>query len=179
MGLKRGIVVLEDYNDKWKDEYLKEKKLLESVLKDKIIGIEHVGSTSIPGLKSKPIIDICVIVKSLDDVEVFKELLEPYDYHFRGHQGVIDRYFFAKGDEDNRTHYLHLEEKDSDSYQNHILFRDYLINHPSYIKKYEEIKESLANSYSDNREEYTKGKTEFIKNVIELAKEKKPLFISE
>lgn len=171
MGVKRGIVELEDYNIEWVKSFEKEKKLLEDVLKDKIVSVEHVGSTSIPNLKSKPIIDICVGVKNLEDAVGFEKILEPYDYHFRGHQGVEDRYFYAKGPEENRTHYIHFEEVDSDSYKNHILFRNYLIKHPEYVKQYQEIKEDLALKYPEERSKYTAGKADFIVSVIKLAKE--------
>lgn len=171
MGVKRGTVQLENYTSEWVKSFEKEKKLLNKVLKGKILSVEHVGSTSIPGLKSKPIIDICVGVKNLEDVLQFEPLLKPYGYHFRGHQGVMDRYFFAKGPEENRTHYVHFETIDSDSYSNHILFRDYLIRHPEYIKKYEELKESLAEQYPEERSKYTAGKADFIQSVIKLAKE--------
>lgn len=171
MGVKRGTVELEDYNPEWKESYEKERDLLKKVLKDKIVGIEHVGSTAVPGLKSKPIIDICVAIKNLEDAVEFEEILKPYDYHFRGHQGVMDRYFYAKGPEENRTHYVHFETLESDSYQNHILFRDYLIKHPEYIEKYKKLKEELAEKYPEERSKYTAGKSEFIQSVIQLAKE--------
>lgn len=173
MGVQRGIVVLEDYNPKWKELFEEEKKILEEVLKEKAVRIEHVGSTAVPGLKSKPIIDICVVVKNLEDAREFEELLKPLDYHFREHQGVDDRYFYAKGPEENRTHYVHCETEDSKSYQNHILFRDYLRNHPKYIKEYAKIKEELEKEYKNIRSEYTKGKADFISKVIELAKKEK------
>lgn len=173
MGVKREIVELEEYNIEWVKSFEKEKKLLEEVLKDKIISVEHVGSTSIPNLKSKPIIDICVGVKNLEDAVTFEKILEPYDYHFKGHQGVEDRYFYAKGPEENRTHYIHFEEVGSDSYQNHILFRDYLIHHPEYVKQYQALKEDLALKYPEERKKYTTGKSDFIKTVINLAKKEK------
>lgn len=173
MGVKRGTVQLEDYNRAWKVSFEKEKELLSKVLKGKILSIEHVGSTSIPGLKAKPIIDICVVVQNLEEVPTFENILKPYGYHFRGHQGVMDRYFFAKGPEESRTHYIHFETINSTSYQNHILFRDYLIKHPEYIEKYEKLKESLARKYSKERNKYTAGKADFIQSVISLAKEER------
>ena len=170
MALKRGIVELENYNEKWKKEYEKERDLLKSVLGDKIIEIEHVGSTSIVGLKAKPVIDILIAINSLDEIEEIEQLLIEYDYSNRGHQGVEDRYFFAKGPEDARSHYIHFVEKDNNTYINLLWFKRYLLKHPEYIEKYCELKQELASQYSEDRKKYTAGKSNFITEVISLAK---------
>ena len=70
-------------------------KLLKEVLGDRIIEIHHIGSTSIEGLKAKPVIDILVVINSLDEITEIEEMLKPYDYENRGQQVVPDRYFFA------------------------------------------------------------------------------------
>ncbi len=170
MALKRGIVELVDYNENWVKEYEEEEKLLKDVLKDKIIEIHHIGSTSIPGLKAKPVIDILIVIDSLKNISEIEELLKPYDYENRGPQGVEDRFFFAKGPEDARTHYIHFTEPNSNTYYNQILFKKYLINHPEYIQKYCDLKQNLAEKYANERPKYTQGKNDFIKKVIDLAK---------
>ena len=78
MALKRGIVELAEYNSNWKKEYEKEEKLLKEVLGDRIIEIHHIGSTSIEGLKAKPVIDILVVINSLDEINEIEEMLKPY-----------------------------------------------------------------------------------------------------
>ena len=171
MALKRGIVELEDYNTNWDKEYKKEEKLLKKVLGERIIEIQHIGSTSIKGLKAKPVIDIVIVINSLDEIPEIEELLKPYDYENRGQQGVPDRYFFAKGSADARTHYIHFVEPNSNTYYNHVYFKRYLIEHPEYIKKYCDLKQELATKYADDRPSYTKGKNDFITGVIKLAKE--------
>lgn len=171
MALKRGIVELAEYNLNWKKEYEKEEKLLKEVLGDRIIEIHHIGSTSIEGLKAKPVIDIIVVINRLDEINEIEEMLKPYDYENRGQQGVPDRYFFAKGPEDERSHYIHFVEPNSKTYYNQIYFKKYLIEHPEYIKKYCDLKQELAEKYADERPKYTAGKNEFITSVINLAKE--------
>ena len=171
MALKRGIVKLCDYNENWEKEYLKEEKLLKEVLGDKIILIEHVGSTSIKGLKAKPIIDILIVIKSLDMIRDIENILKNYNYENRGPQGVNDRVFFAKGMEDARTHYIHFTEPNSNTYYDLVYFKKYLIDHPKYIKEYCDLKQKLALMYQNDRQKYTKSKNDFIKNVILLAKE--------
>jgi len=171
MALKRGIVELEDYNLNWEVEYKREEKLLKEVLGDKIVEIHHIGSTSIEGLKAKPVIDILVVINSLNEITEIEKLLTPYDYENRGQQGVPDRYFFAKGPEDARSHYIHFTEPNSKTYYNQVYFKKYLLEHPEYIKKYCDLKQELAEKYADERPKYTAGKNEFITNVIYLAKE--------
>lgn len=95
MALKRGIVELEAYNSNWEQEYRLEEVLLKKVLSRRILEIHHVGSTSIPRLKAKPIIDILMVISSFDEINEIAKLLEPYGYENRGTQGIDDRYFFA------------------------------------------------------------------------------------
>lgn len=170
MALQRGIVELEEFNENWRDEYLEEEKLLKKILGDRVVSIHHVGSTAIKGLMAKPIIDILMVVNSLDIILEFEELLKDYDYTNRGTQGVLDRYLFVKGPEDARTHYVHIVLPKSNTYYNQILFRDYLNRYPEYIKKYCELKQELALKYANDRKMYTASKNGFITNVIELAK---------
>ena len=171
MALKRGIVELHNYNPKWKQEYEEEKELLENVLGNRIIEIHHIGSTSIDGLMAKPIIDILVVIKSLSEIPEIESILQNYNYHNRGNQGVSDRIFFAKGPEEARSHYLHFTELNSDTYFNQIYFKKYLLEHPKYIKKYCDLKKRLAAKYANERKLYTDGKGDFIKKIIDLAKE--------
>lgn len=170
MALQRGIVKLEEYNPNWNQEYIKEESLLKAVLKERIIEIHHIGSTSIPGLKAKPIIDILIVIKSLNEIPDIESILANYGYTNRGQQGINDRYFFAKGPEEARSHYIHFVEPKSDTYYNQVYFKKYLIEHPEYIKQYCKLKSELAEKFADERPKYTQGKNDFISNVIKLAK---------
>lgn len=171
MALKRGTVQLEDYSSTWKESYETEEKLLKDVLKNKIIEIHHVGSTSVPGLKAKPIVDILIVLKSLDEIDEIERLLKSHNYENCGQHGITDQYFFAKGPDEARSHYIHFTVPKSKTYYDSIYFRNYLIDHPEYLKKYSNIKQELALKYADERPKYTQGKSEFISNVIKLAKE--------
>lgn len=143
LGLARGVVKVVDYDYKWKEEFIKEKDLLKASIGEYILDIEHVGSTSIEGLASKPIIDIALGVKSLEDASKFNKKLETIGYNFRGNAGVEGRYLFAKGEESYRTHYLHVEVYGDKLWKNHIYFRNYLMLHKEYIKEYELLKKTL------------------------------------
>ncbi len=170
LGLKRGEVSLEIYNPVWHEIFEAEKSALRQVLGDKFIAAEHVGSTAIPGIKAKPILDMMVAIRSLDDWEWIQEPLSKLGYEFRrdnrNEQGHI---LFVKGPEENRTHYLKVAELDSDFWTEHVLFRDYLLRNPEYIAEYQKIKEQLLDEHKGNREPYTKGKEEFIRKILGLA----------
>jgi GrpB-like predicted nucleotidyltransferase (UPF0157 family) len=148
LGLKRGTVRLMPHNQKWIELFKKEKSDLRKVLGSKFINAEHVGSTAIPNLKAKPIIDLMVAIKNFDDWEWLKEPLSKIGYEFRRDlrqdQGHI---LFVKGPEDNRTHYLKVTEFDSDFWNEHILFRDYLINNSKYREEYQKLKEEMLEKY--------------------------------
>ena len=88
-----------------------------------------------------------------------------------GMHDIDDRYFFAKGSDENRTHYLHIVDTKGNTYYNQILFRDYLNKYPIYVKKYCDLKEELANKYANDRKQYTSFKANFISEIIRLAKE--------
>lgn len=81
MGLKRGMVLLNEYSDNWKNQYLLEEVFLKDKLKNYIIEIEHVGSTSIPGIKAKPIIDILIVIESLNKIDEIENILSKYGYY--------------------------------------------------------------------------------------------------
>ena len=135
MGLSRLKVELEEYNEKWKENFNKEKIILKNIFKEDALDIQHVGSTAIPGIKAKPIIDIAIAVKELDIALKHRKQLEKEGYAFRGDAGVKGRYFFSKGSDDNKTHHVHVETIDSTNWKNHVLFKNYLIKQPEEKKQ--------------------------------------------
>ena len=171
LGLQRGTVRLEEYNLEWPKLFAKEKRLLLQTFGDRIIAIEHIGSTSIPGLIAKPIIDINIAVESLGDILDFITKLQELDYEYIPERRFSDRQFFPKGPPEKRTHHLNLVEITSDTgWKNQLLFRDYLREHEDVRNAYAKLKKELAEKYSDNREEYTERKSPFVIAVIEKAK---------
>ncbi|TET77291.1 MAG: GrpB family protein [Candidatus Heimdallarchaeota archaeon] len=172
IGLKRGMVKLKPYNPQWKEFFKKEKKLISSVITAFLIDIQHIGSTAIPNIVAKPIIDVAVAIDSLDNIEKIIPPLENIGFIYRGEQGIPDRHMFVKGGENYRTHHLHVMQKDHYEWNKHILFRDYLKKHPNDAKQYSELKQKLFLKYGNDREKYTESKSEFIQNIIEKAKKK-------
>lgn len=170
LGLPKGVVKLEAYDPEWVSEYEKEKSIIQDYIGNYIIDIQHVGSTSIEGLISKPIIDIAVGVDTLEEGHMCINLLGQLGYEYKGYIGVSERLFFAKGDESNRTHHIHIEKIGSNNWYNHILFRDYLRLHEYVRDEYAELKKMLALEYTNNRETYTAKKVDFILDIVERAK---------
>lgn len=165
-GLGRKKVRLLSYSPEWKKLYKKEEKLLRSAIGEYVLDIQHVGSTSIPGCKAKPIIDIAVGVKSLKAGEKCIKPLERLGYEYKHAAGIKGRHFFAKGSEMYRTHYIHIEKINGKLWKNHILFRDYLCSHKAVVKEYNKLKEKLAKKYKDDRDTYTIKKEPFMKKVM-------------
>lgn len=170
MGLKVGEVKLEAYNYNWKEMFLKEKEELKKKFKDVALTIEHIGSTAVKGLSAKPIIDIAIGLDKLEDFNIVKENFikdENYSIKEDFDAGEI---LIRKGNENNRTHFIHVMEISSERYKNAILFRNYLQKNIQALNAYEALKIELANRYSNNRKEYTKSKNMFINEIIIRAK---------
>lgn len=165
-------IELVPYDPNWLKSAEDEIKILRKVLPvEQTVDIQHVGSTAIPGMPAKPIIDIQIAV---DDLEKFKksalDSLKKLEYVFWDKNPDKDRLFFVKGMPPfgkKRTHHLHVVEPDSNHWKNKLLFRDYLIAHPEIAKDYKQLKQRLASQYAYDRERYTEEKTAFIKRILE------------
>ncbi|MFA4818920.1 MAG: GrpB family protein [Patescibacteria group bacterium] len=170
VGLKRGTVKLVRYNPKWRQSFQHEQKKLSKVFGRDVLEIQHVGSTAIPGILAKPIIDIALIVPSLQKARRYEKKLKEIGYEIKKNDTRKERLFFAKGSENKRTHYLHVGEIGSGYTEDMILFRDYLCKRKDIAKKYSGLKERLAEKYQDAREIYAVKKEKLIKEIIKKAK---------
>jgi GrpB-like predicted nucleotidyltransferase (UPF0157 family) len=178
----REDVTIVAYNLAWPDMFQREADHLRACLPQRLIRrIEHFGSTAVPGLRAKPIIDMLIEVVSL---RVARTEIAPilkaqgYDYFWRPTMGddVPPWYaFFIKRDSNgSRTHHIHMITR-RQVFQAHwerLLFRNYLVSHPGVARQYEALKKSLADSHTNDRVAYTTGKTEFILRIMDLAKQK-------
>jgi len=171
LGLTRGTVKLVPNDPRWLLEFNKERGNLENVFGEKILAIEHIGSTAILEIPAKPIIDINVGIESIDSISDFIEPLKKLGYEFMPERRFDDRQFFPKGPEELRTHHLNLVEIDSETaWLNPLLFRDYLNKNKTVRNEYRALKESLAMKFANDRMKYSEGKSEFIMKVLEVAK---------
>ena len=165
IGLRRGTVKLVEHQEGWKEAGTKCIELLSSILGESAVAIEHVGSTSIPGIHAKPILDIAVGVRSLDDTMKYKDELALHKIIFRGEDNP-GQLLFIIGDDDIRTHHIHFVPWAGEAWQNYIAFRDYLCSNPEAAKAYDELKLRLSSMYSGDRKTYTASKSSFINDTI-------------
>lgn len=170
IGLPKNSVILYPHSEKWIILFEEEKNNLYNCIKEYVIDIQHVGSTSISGMYSKPIIDIVVGIKHFKDGFKLIDDLESIGYNFKGSLGKSIRFFFWKGNEGNNTHNLHIVEYGDKNWDNQILFKDFMNKHSDYRDEYCRLKIELASKFKDDRKIYTERKSEFIINVIQLAK---------
>ncbi|MCQ6268668.1 GrpB family protein [Fictibacillus sp. WQ 8-8] len=168
--MTKPIVNLIDYNPNWEKQYEYEENRILDVLGDKVVGIEHIGSTSIKGLEAKPIIDIIVGVQDLDEVSSFVSPLSEIDYEYVPKPEFKDRRFFRKRLWGQGACHLHICEFNSSEWIGKLLFRDYLRLNPQVAEEYASLKKELATTYQFDRPTYTKKKEPFIKTIIEKAR---------
>ena len=166
---KRDLTVV-PYRYGWPALFEQEAERLRQALGDKALRIEHIGSTSVPGLAAKPIIDILVAVVSLAQAEASIPDLEVLGYQHRSHDAIPERLFLAKESApEHRTHHLSLAEPESGFWENHLAFRDYLRVHDELAAEYVELKQRLAVEFARTGELDRDGKTEFVARVLQLA----------
>ena len=164
------IIEVVSYNSHWKEEYLSEKQKLLAALHDQIVEIHHVGSTAIPDIYAKPVIDILVGVKSISAVDTYNDKMQELGYIAKGEFGIAGRRFFLKG-QINRTNHVHIFQVGNLHIARHINFRDYMIAHPDDARRYEKLKQELAEKFRYDIDAYCEGKDAFIKEIDRKAEE--------
>ena len=156
----------------WAEDYQvlfgEEAMLLREVLGEEAMGIFHIGSTSVPGLKSKPIIDILIAVRDISRVDGFKREMEEVGYAALGENGIPGRRYFQKGVDDH-SHHVHMFESGNPEIERHIAFRDYLRAHPQVAEKYGTLKAGLAEKHPYDIDSYQSGKGAMIFEIQEEA----------
>jgi GrpB-like predicted nucleotidyltransferase (UPF0157 family) len=153
-----------DYNPDWVIMFQKERALLADLLGPIMIACHHIGSTSVPGLAAKPIIDIMLEVGSLSELDCHTSGMEALGYESMGEYGIAGRRFFRKGGCD-RTHHIHAFSAGDFNVERHLAFRDYLRLRPDRLREYAEIKQRVALECANDIEKYCHGKDAFVKNL--------------
>src|SRR5262245_36004672 len=178
--LVREEVAIVSYDPRWPELFESERAHLRACLPAELIRrIEHIGSTAVPGLAAKPIVDMLVEVTDLEATKLrIAPLLEAkgYEYFWRpthGDDGPPFYAWFIKRNPDSgvRTHHIHMVESTFTEHWDRLLFRDYLVEYPRVAREYEALKFRLVSESSGDRVAYTRGKTEFVVTVTEEAKE--------
>ena len=167
------VIQLMAHDSTWSEKAAAEGKIIRDILPHSPLIIEHIGSTAIPGIQAKPIVDLMIGVSNLKDAEEFVSPLESIGYSFWRDNPEKNRFYFVKGLRQfggtGRTHHIHIVERTSKFWQDHISFRNYLRANSDAAGDYQKLKSGLANKFREDREAYTDGKTEFIQRILELA----------
>jgi GrpB-like predicted nucleotidyltransferase (UPF0157 family) len=158
-------VEIAEYDPAWPEAYERERAAIADALGGHVLAIEHVGSTSVPGLGAKPIIDIIIGLRDLADHARCVAPLESLSYEHKGEYGIPGRHYFRKPVQGLRTHQVHMVEQGSAFWVRHLLFRDYLRANPDEAAAYGRLKRELAARFGADVEGYTEAKTEFIRSA--------------
>jgi GrpB-like predicted nucleotidyltransferase (UPF0157 family) len=181
-------IYIADYDPRWPQMYEEERARVLEAIGEWVAEIEHCGSTAVPALAAKPVIDAYAGLRSWDDREKCKAPLEAIGYEYRGEDPVIGQIFIKPTDSPlpgqtfrgsdgkirHRTVNVHLLPHDHPEWGRHILFRDYLRQHPSLAHRYAELKRELAAKHGLDINAYTKAKSEFIEAALKQAREETP-----
>jgi len=159
------LIEVVPYDPRWRVLFERVAGELVEVFGEEIVAIHHVGSTAIPNISAKPIIDVLVEVRSIERIDEFNPEMAERGYLPKGEFGIRGRRFFIKGDEEQRTHHIHVFQTGNPELERHIAFRDYMIAHPEEAKAYSRLKQELVRRFPHDIEGYMAGKDEFIKKI--------------
>jgi len=160
-------VRLTSYDENWARMYEEEAQVLRSIFGDEIRGLEHFGSTAVPGMKAKPVVDMMCLVKDIQVIDGYNDRMHALGYDVAGEWGIAGRRLFRKGGE-QRTHHIHFYQNEHPQILRHLVFRDYLRAHPEEVERYTAMKEELAQRYEDTSD-YSKGKKPFVQEMEKRA----------
>ena len=171
LGLRRGTVALDEYSPSWRVAFREERAILAKALASVPCEIEHFGSTAVPGLQAKPILDIAIGIEAPHPIEECIPAIEETGFVYRGEDADVGSHLFVRGSEDEvRTHYLHVVRLGESNWERWLAFRDYLRRSASARETYAVEKARLAMRYKNDREAYTAGKSKVIGGLLAKAR---------
>jgi GrpB-like predicted nucleotidyltransferase (UPF0157 family) len=154
------------HNPRWRDAFEAEAKHVAAALGENVVAIHHIGSTAIPDVCAKPVVDLLVEVRDVTEVDGRSSAMESLGYEVMGEYGIAGRRYFRKDSREGiRTHNIHAFEAGSAEVERHLAFRDYMIAHPGDAQRYSELKRRLAEEHPQSMDGYMDGKDGFIKEM--------------
>lgn len=170
VGMNRATVSLSPHDANWSKAF----KEVEIMLREKIptgLDLHHIGSTSIPGIHAKPILDILGVVPSIEVFDAHQSTLESLGFVYKGEYGIPHRRYCVLYDENEKVGLIHLHvfAKSNSEVERHLVFRDYLRSSPDAAYRYEDLKKKLAQSFAEARTSYSEGKAKLITQLLEEA----------
>ncbi len=168
------MITIQEYDPRWAAEFERERARLQAALGPTAIRIEHHGSTAVPGLAAKPIVDIQISVAALQPMEAYAAALRSCGYVHLPHADDVRCSFFHRPGEWPHTHHVHVVESGSEEERHTLTFRDYLRGHPDAAREYEAMKRDLAERFdgraADSREAYAAAKSAFVESILRRAR---------
>ena len=159
-GLRSDELRLVPVGSEWAMRFSSESRRLSAALGAAALDIQHIGSTAVPGICAKPILDIAIAIRSYESGHALVPRFEPLGYRYRGENGIPRRHYFVLG-APRRTHHVHVLEHDSDEWRRHLAFRDRLLGSPADAARYSALKTRCLTEACGSREEYQRLKTPF------------------
>ena len=154
------------HDPRWRDAFEAEAKHVAAALGENVLAVHHIGSTAIPDIHAKPVVDLLIEVGDLAEVDVRSSSMASLGYEALGEYGIPGRRYFRKDDRGGRrTHNIHAFEAGSAEVLRHLAFRDYMIAHPAEAQRYSELKRKLAEEHPQSPDGYMDGKDGFIKEM--------------
>ena len=157
-----------DYDPRWPAAAEAEAERLRSVLGDVLVRVHHIGSTAVPGLAAKPVIDLLLEVADLSELDALDEEMRSIGYRPSGEYGIPGRRYYPKGGDD-RTHHAHAFVVGDRHIMEHLAFRDYLRTHPEARAEYSRVKREAASRHRNDPEGYVAHKRAFVARVVREA----------
>ena len=154
------------HDPRWRDAFEAEAKHVAAALGENVVAIHHIGSTAIPNIYAKPVVDLLVEVRDIAEVDGRSSAMESIGYEVMGEYGITGRRYFRKDNQEGiRTHHVHAFGAGSAEVERHLAFRDYMIAHPGDAQRYSELKSKLAEEHPQSIDGYMDGKDGFIKEI--------------
>jgi len=158
------------HDPKWRQEFQQEAARVSAAAGSNVVAVHHMGSTAIPAIYAKPVIDLLLVVRDLAALDEKQPMMEALGYEARGEYGIPGRRFFRRDNErGDRTHQIHAFEDGSPQIARHLAFRDYMTTRPETAQQYSDLKRELAAKHPNDIEAYMDGKDEFIKEIDKRA----------
>lgn len=165
-----GTIVLAPHDPRWALAFEREREALAAAFEGGLIDIQHIGSTSIPGIVAKPVIDVLIVVEDLRILEETTPAVVALGYEAKGEFGIPGRRYFRKDSPQGvRTHQIHAFQAGSLEVDRHLVFRDFLRANPDVAARYSELKQDLAERFDADIERYADAKGPFIREVLQTA----------
>jgi GrpB-like predicted nucleotidyltransferase (UPF0157 family) len=154
------------HDPRWRDAFEAEAELVAAALGENVVAVHHIGSTAVPNIYAKPIVDMLVEVRDIAEVDGRSSAMESLGYEVMGEYGIPGRRYFRKDNREGvRTHHIHAFEAGSAEAGRHLAFRDYMIAHPEDARRYSELKRRLAEENPQSPDGYMDGKDGFVKEM--------------